>query len=113
WVLGLLAVLAYVGALAMVLEGRELLAFVATSASISLVAIMLFTGLFPDVMPSSLNEAWNLTTSNASSTHYTLVIMSWVAVCFTPIVLLYQSWSYWVFRKRIGVHHIPEEVLAK
>jgi cytochrome d ubiquinol oxidase subunit II len=113
WLIGLAAVIAYVAALAMVLTGRELLAFVATSTSIALVAVMLFTGLFPDVMPSSLNEVWNLTTSNASSTHYTLVIMSWVAVCFTPIVLLYQSWSYWVFRKRIGVHHIPEKVLAR
>ena len=74
---------------------------------------MLFTGLFPDVMPSSLNAAWNLTTHNASSTHYTLVIMSWVAVIFTPIVLMYQSWSYWVFRKRIGVQHIPMDVLTK
>jgi cytochrome d ubiquinol oxidase subunit II len=113
WLIGLAAVIAYVAALAMVLTGRELLAFVATSTSIALVAVMLFTGLFPDVMPSSLNEVWNLTTSNASSTNYTLVIMSWVAVCFTPIVLLYQGWSYWVFRKRIGVHHIPEKVLAR
>ncbi|MET0822002.1 MAG: cytochrome d ubiquinol oxidase subunit II [Aeromicrobium sp.] len=113
WLIGVLAAGAYVTALVLVVVERELLAFVATSASIALVAIMLFTGLFPDVMPSSLDAAWNLTTTNASSTHYTLVIMSWVAVCFTPIVLIYQSWSYWVFRKRIGTHHIPEEVLAR
>ena len=68
---------------------------------------MLFTALFPNVMPSSLNESWNLTTTNASSTAYTLTIMTWVAAVFTPIVLIYQSWSYWVFRKRISVQHIP------
>jgi cytochrome d ubiquinol oxidase subunit II len=113
WLFGLLAVVAYVAALGLALRGRELLAFAATSKAIAFVAIMLFVGLFPDVMPSSLDSAWNLTTTNASSTHYTLVIMSWVAVVFTPIVLMYQSWSYWVFRKRIGVQHIPTEVLAK
>jgi cytochrome d ubiquinol oxidase subunit II len=113
WLFGLLAVIAYVAALGLAPKGRELLAFAATSKAIAFVAIMLFVGLFPDVMPSSLDSAWNLTTTNASSTHYTLVIMSWVAVVFTPIVLMYQSWSYWVFRKRIGVQHIPTEVLAK
>jgi cytochrome d ubiquinol oxidase subunit II len=96
-----------------IFRGREGVAFTATSLTIGLVAIMLFTGLFPDVMPSSLDSAWNLTTHNASSTHYTLVIMSWVAIMFTPLVLMYQSWSYWVFRKRIGVQHIPMDVLAK
>jgi cytochrome d ubiquinol oxidase subunit II len=113
WLLGVLAAGAFVAALAATLINRDGWAFIATSASIAFVTIMLFTGLFPDVMPSSLDPAWNLTTSNASSTHYTLVIMSWVAVVFTPIVLLYQGWSYWVFRKRIGVQHIPVEVLAK
>ena len=113
WLFGLLAVATCVASLGFALKGREMLAFAATSVTIALVAIMLFVGLFPDVMPSSLNSAWNLTTTNASSTHYTLVIMSWVAVIFTPIVLMYQSWSYWVFRKRIGVQHIPTEVLAR
>lgn len=113
WLLGLLAVVSCVASLALAFKNREMLAFAATSLTIAFVAIMLFVGLFPDVMPSSLNSAWNLTTTNASSTHYTLVIMSWVAVIFTPIVLMYQSWSYWVFRKRIGVQHIPTEVLAR
>jgi cytochrome d ubiquinol oxidase subunit II len=67
----------------------------------------MFWALFPDVMPSSTKDVWSLTTTNASSTPYTLRIMAVVALCFTPIVLLYQGWSYWVFRKRIGVQHIP------
>ncbi len=49
-----------------------------------------------------------LTTTNASATPYTLKIMTWVAVVFTPLVLLYQGWTYWVFRRRIGTHHIPD-----
>ena len=71
----------------------------------------LFIALFPDVMPSSTAAAFNLTTTNASSTHYTLTVMTIVAVIMTPIVLAYQAWTYWVFRKRISVHHIPQERL--
>src|SRR5665811_1694893 len=63
--------------------------------------------LFPDVMPSSTSAAFSLTATNASSTEYTLTIMTWVAAIFTPIVLLYTSWTYWTFRKRISTHHIP------
>jgi cytochrome bd ubiquinol oxidase subunit II len=110
WLLGLLAAAAFVAALGATIISRDGYAFLATSAAIALVTVMLFVGLFPDVMPSSLDPAFNLTTSNASSTHYSLVIMTWVAVIFTPIVLMYQGWSYWVFRKRIGVQHIPGDV---
>ncbi|CAN5394760.1 cytochrome d ubiquinol oxidase subunit II [soil metagenome] len=113
WLFGALAAAAFVGALASGVFNREGIAFTLTSVTIGFFAIMLFVGLFPDVMPSSLDPAWNLTTTNAASTHYTLVIMTWVALIFTPIVIGYQSWSYWVFRKRIGTHHIPTEVLAK
>ena len=59
-------------------------------------------------MPSSTSAAYSLTTTNASATDYTLTVMTWVAVIFTPIVLVYQGWTYWVFRRRIAVHHIPE-----
>jgi len=58
-------------------------------------------------MPSTTNPAYSLTTTNASSTAYTLTIMTWVAAVFTPVVLLYTSWTYWTFRRRIGTHHIP------
>ena len=53
-----------------------------------------------------------LTTTNAAATEYTLGIMTVVAVVFTPVVIGYQAWTYWVFRRRIAVHHIPEPVLA-
>ncbi|NUT32987.1 MAG: cytochrome d ubiquinol oxidase subunit II [Hamadaea sp.] len=87
---------------------REGWAFAGTAACIALVVASLFVALYPNVFPSSLRPEWSLTVANASSTPYTLKIMTWVAVVFTPLVLLYQGWTYWVFRKRIGVEHIPE-----
>jgi cytochrome d ubiquinol oxidase subunit II len=61
----------------------------------------LFGGLFPRVMPSSLGSQFDLTIYNAASSPYTLKVMSIVALVFVPVVLLYQGWSYWVFRKRV------------
>ena len=60
-------------------------------------------------MPTTLSDGVSLTTSNASATHYTLTIMTVVAVIFTPLVLCYQAWTYWVFRTRIAVHHLPPD----
>jgi cytochrome bd ubiquinol oxidase subunit II len=71
------------------------------------VVVTLFAALFPNVMPSTTNPAYSLTIENASSTPYTLSIMSWIALCTLPLVLAYQAWTYWVFRKRIGRGHIP------
>ncbi|MCL3818801.1 cytochrome d ubiquinol oxidase subunit II [Aeromicrobium wangtongii] len=107
WILGALTVSAFLLGMANAVAGRDGRAFAGTAVAIALLVATLFTGLFPDVMPSSLDAAWSLTTTNAASTPYTLKIMTWVAVLFTPIVIGYQSWSYWVFRRRIGVHHIP------
>jgi cytochrome d ubiquinol oxidase subunit II len=89
-------------------RGREGWAFTGTFLTIGLAVTGLFLTLFPDVMPSTLDAAYSLTTTNAAATDYTLGIMTWVAVAFTPIVLMYQGWTYWVFRKRIATHHIPE-----
>jgi cytochrome d ubiquinol oxidase subunit II len=104
------AVAALVAALVAVNGGREGWAFILSGVTIVAAVAMLFLALFPDVMPSSLNEDWSLTVTNASSSQYTLKIMTWCAVIATPIVLLYQSWTYWVFRKRIGTHHIAVDV---
>ncbi|GGD31706.1 cytochrome d ubiquinol oxidase subunit II [Nocardioides daphniae] len=105
-----LAALALVGALVANLQGREGWAFIGTFATIALAVSGLFLGLFPDVMPSTTDAAFSLTTTNAAATAYTLKVMTWVAVIFTPIVLIYQGWTYWVFRKRITVAHIPDHV---
>jgi cytochrome d ubiquinol oxidase subunit II len=92
--------------------GREGWAFTGTFLTIGLAVAGLFLALFPDVMPSTTDPAFSLTTTNAAATAYTLKVMTWVAVVFTPIVLGYQAWTYWVFRKRISVHHIPTAELA-
>ena len=94
----------------MAARGREGWGFLGTFLAIGLGVAGLFLALFPDVMPSTLPGGGGLTTTNAAATAYSLRIMTVVAVVFTPLVLLYQSWTYWVFRKRIAVHHIPETV---
>ncbi|MGX2995911.1 cytochrome d ubiquinol oxidase subunit II [Streptomyces sp. JNUCC 64] len=104
----IVAVAALVAALATNLAGREGWAFAFSGVTIVAAVTMLFLTLFPNVMPSSLDPAWNLTVTNASSTPYTLTIMTWCAGIATPVVLLYQGWTYWVFRKRIGTQHIAE-----
>ncbi|MGN6577353.1 MAG: cytochrome d ubiquinol oxidase subunit II, partial [Nocardioides sp.] len=109
FVLGALALLAGVYA---AWAGREGWAFTGTFLAIALAVAGLFLALFPDVMPSTTDAAYSLTTTNASATAYTLKIMTWVAVLFTPLVLLYQGWTYWVFRKRISTHHIPAPAAA-
>ena len=72
-----------------------------------------FFVLFPNVMVSSTPGGTTLTIMNSSSTDMTLKIMTGAAVVFTPIVLLYTGYTYWVFRKRIGTHHIPKAVAVK
>ena len=62
----------------------------------------LFIDLFPHAMVSSTNPAFSLTLNEASSSHYTLSVMTVVAVLFLPFVLLYQGWTYWVFRRRVS-----------
>jgi cytochrome d ubiquinol oxidase subunit II len=77
-------------------------AFIGTGLTIVAVVAAIFTGMYPNVMTSTIDPDYSLTVFNASSTTLTLQIMSIVALIFVPIVLVYQSWSYWVFRKRVG-----------
>jgi cytochrome bd ubiquinol oxidase subunit II len=107
WALFAVAALALVGGLVATRLAREGWAFLATGATLVLAVFGLFVTLFPDVMPSSIAAANSLTVDNASSTPYTLKVMTWVAVVFTPVVLGYQGWTYWVFRKRLTVERIP------
>ncbi|MFI8188417.1 cytochrome d ubiquinol oxidase subunit II [Streptomyces sp. NPDC085946] len=104
------AVAALVAALVANRAGREGWSFTLSGVTIVAVVAMLFLTLFPNVMPSTLNADWSLTVTNASSSPYTLKIMTWLAVIATPVVLLYQGWTYWVFRKRIGTQHIADPV---
>ncbi|WP_432038272.1 cytochrome d ubiquinol oxidase subunit II [Streptomyces cucumeris] len=103
-----IAVLALAVALVMNRRGREGWAFALSGVTVAAAVAMLFLALFPDVMPSSLDPRWSLTAANAASSPYTLKIMTWVAVIMAPLIMAYQAWTYWVFRKRIGTQHIPE-----
>lgn len=106
WVPLLVAAGSWLGGQAAIRGRREGVAFLMSSITMLGAVSFLFMTLFPNVMPSSLNDAWSLTVYNASSTAYTLRIMTFVALVFTPIVLAYQGWTYWVFRKRLSATHI-------
>jgi cytochrome d ubiquinol oxidase subunit II len=80
---------------------REGWAFAMLAVTIAFALVTLFMILYPRVMISSLNPEWSLTIDNAASSPYTLRLMTIVAGIFVPVVLVYQGWSYWVFRKRI------------
>lgn len=110
--MALVAAVLWLGALWMVLKGRDGWAFLLSAGTILFAVASLFVGLFPNVMLSSIDPAFNLTVYNASSQEYTLTIMTWVAVIMTPIVLAYQGWTYWVFRKRISTSMIPAQPAA-
>ncbi|MGY1550677.1 cytochrome d ubiquinol oxidase subunit II [Microbacterium sp. A588] len=110
-----LAALAAVSLIASVLanvRGREGWAFGLGAATTLFAVVTLFAALFPNVLPSTIDPAFSLTIQNASSTEYTLQIMSWTALVAMPLVLLYQGWTYWVFRKRITRASIEETVHA-
>jgi cytochrome bd ubiquinol oxidase subunit II len=76
-------------------------AFIFSGLHIVLTQVAFFTLMFPRVMISSTNPSWSLTIYSASSSQYTLTVMSIVALIFVPIVLAYQGWTYYMFRKRV------------
>ena len=107
WALTVATAVALVAAAVANRAGREGWAFTLTGVTLALTVVTLFATLYPDVMPSSTDPANSLNTTNAASTHYTLMVMTWVAAVMTPFVVLYQSWTYWVFRQRVSRRHIP------
>jgi cytochrome d ubiquinol oxidase subunit II len=104
--LSVVVALLWVAGLAMSFKGREGWAFIFSAGTIATFVSTLFFALYPRVMPSSLGSQFDLTITNASSTDYTLKVMTVVAVVMTPLVLLYQGWTYWVFRKRVSASQI-------
>jgi cytochrome d ubiquinol oxidase subunit II len=98
-VLGVLAVL---GAGYLIHARQEGLAFAASAVSIGVCLVSIFVALYPNVLVSTTNSAYNLTVSNSASGHYALVVMTVVALLVSPVVLLYQGWSFHVFRARVG-----------
>ncbi|PCN47230.1 cytochrome d ubiquinol oxidase subunit II [Curtobacterium sp. 'Ferrero'] len=107
-------VLSVVAAVSLVLAvlctawGREGRSFALMAVTIAAVVLAMFTAIFPDVMPATNDPANSLTVYNAASGEYTLTVMSWVALIFVPLVLAYQAWTYWVFRKRVSRAHIAQ-----
>jgi cytochrome d ubiquinol oxidase subunit II len=109
WAALLAAGVAAAGLIASILanaRSREGWAFTFGVATVAGAVLTLWFSLFPHVMVSSTDPAFSLTIDNASSTDYTLTIMSWAALIFLPLVLAYQGWTYWVFRKRVTRAHI-------
>lgn len=107
WVPIGLSVLAAVLGLARFGQWREGQAFALQGIALASAVVALFGTLWPNVLPSTVNPAWSLTVARTASSPYTLEVISWVAAFGTPAVVVYQAWTYWVFRKRIGTHHIP------
>ena len=82
-------------------------AFACTALVVAAVVVLLFGALYPNLVPSTLDEQSSVTIHNASSTPYTLKIMTWVTAFFAPLTVVYQAWTYWVFRQRISAERIP------
>lgn len=108
WVCLALSVVALIVAGVMGRSGKEGKSFIALGVMLLAAVAAIFVAAYPVVLPSTLDSAFDLTVDNASSTPYTLKLMSIVAAFGVPLVLAYQAWSYWVFRKRLREEHIPE-----
>ncbi|MGD2080058.1 MAG: cytochrome d ubiquinol oxidase subunit II [Nitrospirota bacterium] len=107
-----LGVLALLGIKVFSAKGRNLKAFFASGATIFLVTATGVIGLYPNLIPSSLDPAYSLTAFNSSSSFYTLRIMTIVALVFVPIVLAYQIWIYRIFGQKLTVEDVLKDTEA-
>ncbi|ATV80139.1 Cytochrome d ubiquinol oxidase subunit 2 [Corynebacterium pseudotuberculosis] len=105
WAVVAVIVLACAATVASLSFRRDGWAFSATAVLICAVSVLLFGALFPSLLPTTLADGVGLDIYNAASSAYTLKVMTWAAVLITPLVLLYQGWTYWVFRARVIVRH--------
>jgi cytochrome d ubiquinol oxidase subunit II len=110
-----LAVAAVTLAALFALTGRSIWAFAATALGVLLTVATIFTSLYPRVLVSSPDFGNSLTVENASSAHYTLAVLTVVALILLPVVLLYQGWTYYVFRARVTGEEVesPVELVAE
>lgn len=97
----LFAIVLFVGSYLLMMTKRCGYAFLLSALTIIAVTVAFFAGLFPRLMVSSLNPAWSLTIKNAASSEHTLTLMTIAAAILVPLVLLYQGWNYWMFRRRV------------
>jgi cytochrome d ubiquinol oxidase subunit II len=111
WLVLAVAVIAQLAAVLLVWRrASDGWAFVCTLVVVAAVVVLLFGALYPNLVPSTLNTQWNLTIYNASSTPYTLKIMTWVTALMIPVTVAYQAWTYWVFRQRVSAERIPASI---
>ena len=109
-----IAAVAAVASVLLVRAGNQRWAFAATATTIAAAVVTLFVSLYPRVLVSDPEFGNSLTVENASSSHYSLVVMTVVAAVLLPVVLLYQAWTYHVFRARLGGEEAgtPVDLLA-
>jgi cytochrome d ubiquinol oxidase subunit II len=108
WLVLAVAVVAQLAAVALVWRrASDGWAFLCTAVVVAGVVILLFGALYPNLVPSTLNKQWSLTIYNGSSTPYTLKVMTSVTALMAPLTVIYQGWTYWVFRQRISADRIP------
>ncbi|WP_258922114.1 cytochrome d ubiquinol oxidase subunit II [Heyndrickxia coagulans] len=100
------AIVLYLGLYPLLRNKKEGLSFAVTGLILILVTVSFFVALFPNVLISSMGAANNLTLYKASSSPYSLKIMTIVACTMVPVVLAYTIWSYYVFRKRVTPHEL-------
>lgn len=108
-VLAALAAVALVAGLLCNLRGREGWAFTANTLTIAFALLAIFMALFPNVMISNIDPEFSMSIAGAASSQKTLELMTWVAVFTLPLVLAYQAWTYWIFRRRLSRESIPAE----
>lgn len=101
WVLAALIIAAVLGGAFALLKNRDGLSFLSTSLAVIGVVALLFSSLFPNVMSTTLADGTSLDIWNAAASPYALNILTWSAAVIAPLVVLYQGWTYWVFRKRL------------
>jgi cytochrome bd-type quinol oxidase subunit 2 len=97
-----IVVVAVLGAAWAAGERAEGWAFAAASIAMGSAVALIFVNLYPHVMISSTNAAFSLTVAGTASGNYTLKVMTIVASVVTPFVLIYQGWSFWVFKQRLA-----------
>jgi cytochrome bd ubiquinol oxidase subunit II len=102
WLPSVVAVVAALAAAWQVGRGRDGLAFAATAVTMAATVVTLFVALYPRVMVSTLGSANDLTVTNTASSPYSLKVMTVTAAILFPVVLIYQGWTYYVFRRRVG-----------
>ena len=110
WVTTAIAAVSLLAAIGANTRGKEGWAFTGTAITLASVVATYFLTLYPNVMPTTLATGTSLTIENASSSELTLKIMTGAALVFTPIVLIYTGYTYWVFRKRLSTRNLPAPV---